>query len=350
MTELPVFSRCVAVFGMCWLISVIGVCAPAVGGEPGASMPDLLDTLSGGGSGAYEAREELRAMPSEEVIGALVAWLQGEQAAHSDLGRQFAYELLFHHRAELSKAGLDQLIRGLADERGCSSGVRALGRVKPEDADRAIAALEPLLLDPNVSIQNDVIRSLTRLRAVSPDIVAQIVRVHQEHVASQNPGLETGLRENAAYAVLSLAGAGRIVSYLSALDPVGTEATLVALARYGAETGGTLGVDKETRRVVRHFVLDSFDAPHKNVRAAALECVMAVYGDDLVVGSQSDGYRINPEVDNAIKSMARSDADPELRESASQMLTAFEPLIRKHERQRDGPRDLENGVLGRARC
>lgn len=321
--------------GLCWLMAVIAVCTPAVGGESDASTSGLLDMLSAGGSGAYEARDQLKTMPSGEVIGALVAWLQGDRSAQSDLGRRFAYELLFHHRAELSKAGLDQLFRGLADERGCSACIKALGRVEPEDADRAIAALGPLLLDPSVSIKNDVIRSLTNLRAVSPDIITRIVQVHKERLASQDSYLESGLRENAAYAVLSLVGAEKIVSYLPALDPVGTEATLVALAIYGVETKGTLGVDKETRRVLRQFVLESFDAPHKKVRAAALECLMAVYGDDLFVGSQSDGYQIHPEIDNAIRSMAQTEADPELRGRASQMLTAFEPLVRKHERQQD---------------
>ena len=67
--------------GLCWLVAVIAICAPAVGDDPRTSMSDLLDMLAGGGSGAYEARDELKTMPSEEVIGTLVAWLPSSRSA-----------------------------------------------------------------------------------------------------------------------------------------------------------------------------------------------------------------------------------------------------------------------------
>lgn len=118
-------------------------------------------------------------------------------------------------------------------------------------------------------------------------------------------------------AVIQLDAINPIAEKLMTNDIGSRKSALWVLGVIGSKTAGEFDGIPQQQQDIRSFVIESLSSPEFDERNAALESLMFVFGDDLVVFHSESDYELNPVVVDALQRMAAEDPDEGLRSLAA---------------------------------
>jgi hypothetical protein len=145
---------------------------------------------------------------------------------------------------------------------------------------------------------------------------------------------------------------GGIDGVLDQFQDVDSGAATILLGKMGArgaETNGLFDGNPAHQRAIREFVVESLESPSVEVRRAAFESLIFVFGDAGVVFDSPSNYRLNPEIEQALAKIAACEADGGLRQRAAGALQqlrerldlAAQKILRKRQDRGNQPHDRD---------
>jgi len=118
-------------------------------------------------------------------------------------------------------------------------------------------------------------------------------------------------------AIFDIGGLGRVLRHLKGVDLIGREMLLGGFGYQDAETNGIFYGNPEHQQVIRRFVIESLESPSRDVRNAAVEALIYVFGNEIIQFDSPTEYRLNPQIEQALEKMAATDPDKGLRERSA---------------------------------
>lgn len=339
-----------------FLVLSLGVCnatihannSDAAQGDMTHAISAAIARLKDDQSEYTDAAQELKTLPRDQVIKAIVKHLREDDDWKSDPTRSRAYSQLARLGGQNVGAGREQFVLCLKEAQHRGSCAIALGKVD-DDAhiDAAIAGLGIALVGAIESEDwtgcSQVVRALGRYGIRSKLYLPAIDSM------CLNDQLESKLRSQAFYAALRIGGLEYGFESYQKQDLISKEILILPLASYAVErirSGDQLKpAEEEYVSDVRVLVVKALLAsPLKDVRESAFEFLLPLYGKDFLVAKDDGTFQANPEFVAAIESMATNDPDERLRVRAQSALDTMEQRVQKasHRRERHQSR-----VLGR---
>lgn len=296
----------------------------------------------------YDAEEPLLHIDVVVVVPALIEALREEDAFSTRFPdrRRRVYSLLVRryltiepkYSNELAGLAYEQFMNGLFEDnyyiKASCAGALA---VAPKEFHQEVAVTIGLLLRgvltaPLASVDEaaeevsgtppyfvlEAIRTLGSLGDSGKAYLPEIERVFRDENAS------ILVRSTALDAMLRLegipGGIDGVLDYFHVLDPGASEILLGSLGARGSKTNGVFDGRAGHQGMVRRFVIECFDSESLEVRRAALESLIPVFGYDWVVFDSPTEYRLNPEIEGLLERMAAHEPDKDLRERAAKGL------------------------------
>ncbi len=312
---------------------------------PAASiLAPAFERASQGPEEYAKVREELLAVPSDEVVPELLHALRyGPDPLNAEL-RALAYSVLAHHQRASGSAGLEQLLKGLDDptpaiQRICCSALDSdLMRAQVEQA--RLELLRPSARDQDKEV---VLKKIGGWGPFAGELYSTVREFFSD------PTQVERVRWSAVRAILEMGGLARAMPDLDVVDPVGQKVVMWDLPRYLAESKDEMlearAEDKPQLPKAQQLLLKAMRSRSAETRRAAFEGAPTVLGWDMVVKDESGKDIINPEYEAALGEMAATDPDKDLRaaarEAASRLEERVESVLRKRaklerRRQQDG--------------
>ena len=297
---------------------------------------------------AGEAQQRLLELPRDAVVPQIVQALQGGSESAPPTVRYYLFNILVRHEAEKLKIGQEVLLACLTDEAPPSRLTCAQALSRSTDDVRAVAfhklaerfdfpphqwpespeALRSYVWDLTAVVEAMAYfgsagkAHLESMEAIfRSEKLVELSATASEPEAQESARAAKRLREEALGAIYQIGRIDRVLQHVDGLDPVGRTIILGGLlAGVGARTAGQFDGNAEHQKAVRQFVVDSFSAESRDVREAALDALIFVYGDDAVLVHTPTDYELNPEMERLLREMASHDLDPQLRERATSAL------------------------------
>lgn len=261
--------------------------------------------------GWKEARNELQALPTDDVVPAIVETLRGPSGQRADM-RLFAYAILSDHYASETKSGRAQLIAGLQDvapdvQRICC---KALG---PKTISQELGQLHAHLADQSTP-EDEKARILKTISGWGPyahDALQTVEAIFADVEAGER------LRSFAAEAMLSIGGIERSLEHFRPLDPGTTRIVMSALGKNIGRKGADCyhlseGKYRKDREKVKKLVLQTVKSPNEAARVAAIEVLFTIYGLDFLIFDSPSEYKWDPEIRTALNAL-RNDPNERIR-------------------------------------
>ncbi len=299
-----------------------------------------LTRASEGDEGWEQARAELKAVPGEVAIPAILEALKGSISQRADL-RLLAYTTLADHDAAQSPAGREQLVTGLRDassevQRVCCA---ALGKeLVSSELDQYRARLVAESTSPRE--KEGILKTLGGWGSCALPILDSIANVFTDAQAGERP------RWFAAQAMLNIGGVKYSLARFKDLDPEAEKVVMWSLGKFLGQKDAECfhkpeGEYREGRSDARKLVLKTLNSPHQESRIAAAEVLFTVYGSDFVVFRSATDYEWDQEIRSTL-AVLKNDANHRIREGidayfATSLDDAAKNLLRKqarHEKRR----------------
>lgn len=253
----------------------------------------IAEVIEDLGSGDPQARtqaiDRLRGHPCAQVGPRLTALLERDPTFQEREVRRAGYEVLASCEGQYGDAVRDALLRGINDS--------------------------------DSSIVRNSARALSRAESSVKVEAARLFadRWEQWVQPGDDPGmwLIESMRDIEAIDML-------IPKLIAADTPKSSETTLAVFAILGSKTDGLFDGDPLDQKAIRQFVVESFRSPERDVRKAAMQALMPVYGYDLMLFDSPTEYALNPEVEKVMREVASNDPEQEFRDKAARTLKYWE--------------------------
>lgn len=263
---------------------------------------------------ALKAQQKLFDLPSSEVIPAILNAIDVDTRFKEVNPRELAYQLLFHHECALVSRCRAVLIAGLADSSPSVQRIAAYGLVLTPDEARSDAIVALIKAMARNSDRPDVIKAFLRpLAKFGTDAVSAYDSVLE---VLRTPGTSESLRSDAAYTLLAIGGLDRAFYDLLGHVPLQDRAVLWALRSIASESNGLWQATSKLRKEILHWVQGALADERSEIRRAALEALIAVYGKDISVKTAVTAS-LNPELKEVLTEVANSDPDLSIRNDAA---------------------------------
>jgi len=347
-----------------------------IGSEQRTQIRKALDALVQSPV-SHDAEDAFLHMSEEAVVPALVGALRDEDAFSArfpDRRRRVYYVLIQTYLAigpkrsgEVAKLAYEQIMNGLLEDNyyikaSCAGALAAAPKEVHEEVALAIGSLlRDVLAAPHAQVDEaineetgaprycvlDAVRTLGSLEDFGKPYLSDIERVFRDERAS------ISVRSTALDAMLRLGGiVGGIDGVLDQFQDVDSGAATILLGKMGArgaETNGLFDGNPAHQRAIREFVVESLESPSVEVRRAAFESLIFVFGDAGVVFDSPSNYRLNPEIEQALAKIAACEADGGLRQRAAGALQqlrerldlAAQKILRKRQDRGNQPHDRD---------
>jgi len=313
--------------------------------QPEHSIRSLLETvMAKAGPGPQEpeeaaAFEKLYAMPTAELLAQLAPLMRADPRFRDpdSTWKWVGYRLLVRHEAEKHEVGRQLLIEGLAEEsdsirRMCLD--RLAYHLPPGDYAEVREAVRTLWdaarieeLPITLEYPEDDFAKL-RISILAAGLAVGVL----DNEASMrllvdalgNANLPDFVRIHVAGHILERAGYEKGLGHIRNADASVIKGVVQELKGVAVQADWTFGGDKEKQSAARKFVLEQMTHQDGEVRRAALEALVRVFGKDWVVVRSRADYKINPSVRSSLSEMAARDPDAGLREEAAKHLGYLE--------------------------
>jgi len=307
-----VYRRCFLVIGMETFV------ASACGGAQHSSVQVRQNVLAlAEPREALRAQEELIQLPDDDVIPAVVAVLKTDARFQEGTPRELAYHVLSNHECARYAECRAALIVGLMDRSSSIQRNSAYALVlTPIDAqEEAMVTILKVLRNKEtpLDVKKAILRPLVKFGTQAESAFDPVAELFQTASATES------VRADAAHAMLMIGGFERAFKELHSDSLLKDRAVLWALRTFAAETKGSLSTTPERRIETRRIVTEALEADRSEMRRAALETLIAVYGDAISI--EVGGVLVlNPELQRALTKVMESDPDPSLRNDAGEFL------------------------------
>lgn len=315
--------------------------------EQGTRIRSALDALKQSPM-PHGAEDPLLQIAADVVVPALVQALREEEAFSSKFPdqRRRVYSVLVRKYLaietkwsnEMAGLAYEQMMTGLFEDNyyikaSCAGALAAAPKEVHEEVALAIGSLlRGLLAAPRARVDGaaaevsgtpryfvlEAIRTLGLLDGSGKAYLPDIERVFRDENASIQ------IRSTALDAMLRLegipGGVDGVLDYFHGIDSGACTILLGRLGARGAKTNGVFDGRPESVQAIRAFVVENLDSHSLEVRQAALESLIPVFGYDWVVFDSPGDYRLNPTIERALVRMADQEADIDLRERAGRGL------------------------------
>lgn len=144
------------------------------------------------------------------------------------------------------------------------------------------------------------------------------------------------LKAAALAAILTIDGLEPILASLKDMDPGGRMILLHAcrLRGDGAEPKRLFDGNPENELAIREFVLDNLNSQYVEIRTAAHDALLPVYGDNFLIADEAGQLQANPELVAALQTRAAKETDTTLRIRVEQSLDDLNEKVRNAMRRR----------------
>lgn len=288
-----------------------------------------------GDEGWEQARAELKAIPGETAIPAVLEAMKGSIAQRADL-RLLAYTTLADHGAAQSPAGREQLVVGLRDssskvQRACCA---ALGKeLISSELDQYRARL--VAESTSARDKEGILKILGGWGPYALPILDAIVSVFSDKQAGERS------RWFAAQAMLNIGGVEYSLARFKNLDPEAEKVVMWSLGKYLGNRDADCyylpeGDYRADRAEARKLILRTLSSENQESRIAAAEVLFTVYGSDFVVFRSATDYEWDQEIRSAL-ALLKNDANQRIRQGvdayfATSLDEAAKNLLRKQKR------------------
>lgn len=283
------------------------------------------------------AKQMFDQIADAELIQDGLAFLR-KNSVLSDTVREHCFELLATRGAAKTEEGFRLFIDGLLDPSVQRWSVAGLAYVPAERRRETVRHFVRVSTLADVCAPDDVIRkALGILQRWGEAAEAALPYVEQAFHSSQ---CSNQARSLAAKAMLSTSPMDAIKHF----KPEDRALVLGPLGFMASTTRGQFDGQTSTKEQIRAYVRDAMRSEETDTRKQAVVALGPVYGKDLLVGSREEGYSVNQEYLDALKEMASSDPDEELRTQAQSVLDTMDQRLKRLIRHHENPEKYKRNV------
>jgi len=284
----------------------------------------------------------LRQLPVEVVTPTIENMLKSdERFQEQPWWRNRAYSIVLYCKGTRGDADVRLALAGLSDPdeqiQSCSLGI--LSQLPPGDYPEVRTAVAEMWESeriedlPTASTRADDeysrLHSGILVAGLACGVVDESTGVELLRGIARNRSLEQNIRLRAVSEMLEREGFKKGLNLVAGLDAGVVKSVVNDLSHDAVQSDWTFGGDVDKQSAARGFVLEQMTHENVEVRRAALNALVQVYGKDWVtIRSQTD-FEINPVVRSAIARMADRDPDATLREAAAEWLDYAEPRVER---------------------
>lgn len=352
----------------CWLLVIVAMCLPAgrllaqeppqePAKEPGLKPPPepvklqqdqdepqdptevarqvdkAIGKMAAGDKWLQRGQADLLRLPAEAVVKAVVEAINSNPGFKAETTRTAAYGVLAVRRGAQFERGYDQLLAGLADPAGRLPSVKGLAFAPSEKYEAVALRMVDIVMNASAD---------TELRAAAALTLGDLGDMAKPHLDRlERLFLDTAtarpLRSATADVLFAIGGPERVLDLMPRLDPDGRAVVIDTAARRGYRTEGRYDTDEATRNRIRTLVVDSLHDEEREVRKAALDALLVVFGHDMVVGTKLENYQVNPMIKSAIDRFVAEEPDAVLKNQAKNTLADLDGLGQKLIERRPKP-------------